>query len=360
MLGVTRVIRPVGLVGAALAALVTWAVVTPSASHAVTHPAPPNKGMNFAGLSKVTIGPCAHEYVVLHATAHGQPICTHGPDPSDEFYYAEAKGSGSTGGKGKPAPSPSPTPTTSPSPSPSPTTTSSGSGGRCGTDGSRVQAIYAHAADIPDNYASVASSLHQYLNTVDNIFNNSAAETGGVRHVRFVTDAYCNPVIVDVTLSTTGDDSFSNTINELEAMGYNSTSRKYLVWVDANVYCGIGTVSSDDSAGATNANNSGPSFGRTDAGCWGGQTEAHELMHNLGGVQLSAPHSDGAWHCTDEYDRMCYQENNNVMTYPCDLSHDALFDCGHDDYYNTNPDPSNYLYTHWNTANSAFLTSSAT
>jgi hypothetical protein len=96
---------------------------------------------------------------------------------------------------------------------------------------------------------------------------------------------------------------------------------------------------------------------------------AHEVMHNLGGVQLTAPHtsltpglSGSGGHCIDEYDVMCYADHdqkNNLppMTYVCgdeglDLSR---FDCGDDDYYNTNPAPGSYLDTHWNAADNRFL-----
>jgi hypothetical protein len=306
----------------------------------------------YADLTRGGTGACAGAYRLGEVQIHGRPVCTHGPDVADPL-SAEMKGNGGRGG-GKTSPSPSPSTTATASPEPATTPT----GGRCGSDGPRVQAIYAHAADVTDRFASLHSSLQQWLANVDDIFNISAAETGGVRHVRFLTDASCVPVITDVTMSATGDDSFSATINELKSQGFTRTDRKYVVWVDADVYCGIGTVQQDDAAASTNLNNSGPSYGRTDTGCWGGSTEAHELEHNLGGVQMSAPHSNGAWHCTDEYELMCYQENSKPMTYPCPLAHANVLDCGHDDYFSTAPVPGSYLAGHWNSASSAYLTSS--
>ena len=120
-------------------------------------------------------------------------------------------------------------------------------------------------------------------------------------------DASCVPSVRDVTLTPTGDDSLTNTQTDLAALGYNRTDRKYMVFVDANVYCGIGSFRDDDPPGAGQPQQRRPVvrphrhrlLGRP-------SVAAHELMHNLGGVQLSAPHSSGGWHCIDEYDRMCY------------------------------------------------------
>ena len=80
-------------------------------------------------------------------------------------------------------------------------------------------------------------------------------------------------------------------------------------------------------------------------------------MHNIGGVQLSAPHSSGGWHCTDEWDLECYSDSPfyPAMTYLCsDSSHNRLFDCNHDDYYRVGS-VGGYLATHWNSANSQYL-----
>lgn len=312
------------------------------------------RGLVYRDLNRADRGPCKGGFEVSRHPG----MCTPGPDAAPDGVDVRApKGGAATkgGGKTKPSPSPSPTPSPVPTTTSTTTTTTVPTGARCGTDGNRVQAVYAVASDVADSYTTLLPSMLRWAAVADDVFARSAAETGGVRRVRYVTDAACVPTVVKVVLSPTGDDSFSNTITELRAAGLNRVDRKYMVWVDSTVYCGIGNIKGDDRPGADNANNVGPSYGRTDRGCWGGYTEAHELMHNIGGVQLSAPHSTGAWHCTDEYDRMCYRENNAVMTYACPQEHDSFFDCNHDDYYSTAPAAGTYLSTHWNAASSAFL-----
>ncbi len=194
----------------------------------------------------------------------------------------------------------------------------------------------------------------------------SAAKTGGSRHIRFVTDAGCNPVIARVTLSPGAMSSFSTMVPELHSLGYARTDRKYLVWADANVYCGISELYVDDSQNPTpgwNYNNGNPSVqgtvGRVDNGCWGlsHMVEAHELLHLLGGVQTSAPHATPSYHCLDESDRLCYADGStsSPVRQVCPASHERLYDCNGDDYFNTAPARGSYLASHWNVAKSAFF-----
>ena len=227
-----------------------------------------------------------------------------------------------------------------------------------GVSGPRVQAVYAVASDRPDRYADVLGAIRGYAGTVDRIFVDSAAETGGLRHVRWATDASCQLDVAHVVVSSSADDSFSAMVSSLKAQGYGRTDRKYLIWADANVYCGVADMKLDDRSGSTNANNGGAMYARVDAACWGyaDATEAHELMHMLGGVQASAPHASAAGHCTDESDIMCYLDGSGVtMSYPCTSSRERLFDCNHDDYFSTAPAAGSYLASHWNAAMNVYL-----
>ena len=59
---------------------------------------------------------------------------------------------------------------------------------------------------------------------------------------------------------------------------------------------------------------------------------------------------------------MCYSDTPSfpTMTYVCgtqmgDSSHDNRLDCGHNDYFPTNPGVGSYLDTHWNVADNNFL-----
>jgi len=249
------------------------------------------------------------------------------------------------------------------------TAESAGPGGvRCyadGTGGRRVLAIYARPSDRPDRYAAVVESIRTFAAETDEIFNATAARYGAARHIRFVTDSRCQLVVENVVLSPQGDDNLDATMAELAAQGYDDPNRKYMVWMDSTVLCGIAAYYPEDRPDASNANN-GPAgvpglVARIDSGCWGladrGESiEAHEIMHSLGSVLPTAPHSTAAGHCEDESDRMCYSDGTALFIQDvCDEQLEALFDCGGDDYFHPFPPPGSYLTSHWNTARSAFL-----
>lgn len=226
-----------------------------------------------------------------------------------------------------------------------------------------MQALYVRARDVPDRFDAVRSAIRSYAAAVDDVFVQSAAKTAGLRHVRWLTTSpTCSLDLRRVVVSARGDDSLSAMTAELKAQGFSRSDRKYLLWADATRYCGIAQTRYDDRPTPDNASNKGASYARIDTKCWGlsNSVEAHELTHMLGGVQHSAPNSNGSGHCTDDSDRMCYAESGALpVRTVCAPAHERLLDCGEDDYFSTAPAADSYLATHWNTADSAFLTSSA-
>lgn len=228
-----------------------------------------------------------------------------------------------------------------------------------GSTGNRVQVVYAHGPGA-NRFAEYLPSFKKWAHDSDVIYNASATETGGVRHIRYVTESDCTVAVLNLEVPASAMQDFSATNQALAAQGLNRRDRKYMIFADSNVYCGIGSFAGDERPGPENSSNFGPSYGRTDSGCWGGSTPAHELGHNLGAVNNSAPHTSRGGHCVDEWDIMCYSDTPYYpqMQIHCpDRSSDDRLDCNHDDYFNTNPQPGSYLTTHWNIANNQFLLS---
>ncbi|MFJ8696996.1 RICIN domain-containing protein [Streptomyces roseolilacinus] len=226
-----------------------------------------------------------------------------------------------------------------------------------GITGNRVQVVYVHAPGR-DRYAQYLPSFRKWAADADLIYSESARDTGGVRHVRYVTAADCTPTVLNIEVPASALAEFSATNRALAAKGLDRRDRKYMIFADAQVYCGIGTFAGDERPGQNNLSNFGPSYGRTDSGCWGGHTAAHELGHNLGAVNNSAPNTSRGAHCTDEWDVMCYSDSPyypKMRTVCGDRDYENRLDCNHDDYFHTSPRPGSYLATHWNIADNQFL-----
>ena len=327
----------------------TFALGTGNASAAANPKDDPARGLKYAGLERAAQGPCKGKFEIRPGAGNGPPRCSHGPDAAPDGIDVRVAREPET-----PAES-----ALRPAPETAAATVCTGDG----TSGPRVQLVYANITGRTDRYATYAASFQTWAAAMDAVFDRSAAETGGSRRIRFVHDAACNPIVARTTLSATAANDFQTTVNELTAKGFSRNDRKYMVWVDANVYCGIGEIYNDDRAGQNNYNNIYSLISRVDNGCWGvvGQSvEAHELMHNLGGVQASAPNATPYSHCTDESDRMCYADGSGKpMVQKCPSSHENTFDCNHDDYFSTAPPAGSYLATHWNAANSAWLSTGA-
>ena len=323
--------------------------------------APPDP-RGFAGLVSNPKGKCGPLYEVRSRGRSGQEqiSCTHGPDApppgasaSDDLRSVQELKTNSAR---------------------APQTAAAVTCDGTNSTGMRVVAIYAYAADKPNRSAAVIPLIREWAAQVDDVYYESARETSGSRSVRWLTepspDGGCRIKVETLAVSATGDDSFGNTLTESHNAGNTSYDRRFVIWMDGangSGICGIGEFWNDDSPGQTNDNNGGVNTGyagltsRIDQNCWGLQNqlvEAHELGHNLGAVQASAPNDSGGAHCIDEWDIMCYSDSPNfpTMQIVCsDTAHDNRLDCGHNDYYHTNPPVGNYLDTHWNVADNSLL-----
>ena len=135
-----------------------------------------------------------------------------------------------------------------------------------------------------------------------------------------------------------GGKQFNLVYNELLSRGFTNPDKKYVVWLDAgSKYCGQAQLWQDARRSAVNYNErrtmaivyrpyttDDPATG----GFCRGRTLLHEVGHNLGALQRTAPNAFDGAHCDDSAeDVMCYRSETSVDTGP------AAFDYGNDDYW---------------------------
>lgn len=288
---------------------------------------------------------CGDTGLVVAGVLDGGALCSTGPEPGD-------------------AP-----------PAPSAPRTEASAGIQCygdGSSGTRVQLVYAHPASI-NRLSSLKATMRTRAAQMETIFNASAGQTGGQRHIRWATDANCNLTVLDVTVDAAAIPStnFNALINAMVAKGNSDPNRKYLIWAETNnanasTCSGLATLWYDEQPTDLNWNDARTGFARLDETClrtvFDGRTEAHELMHTLGGVQHGAPDATPNGHCTDESDRMCYDDDGSggvVMRSTCGAGNELRFDCGNDDYFYVNAPcgAGGWVASHWNTADSRWLES---
>lgn len=221
-----------------------------------------------------------------------------------------------------------------------------------GVSGKRIRVLYVREADQPDRYATMAPLLRAFAAGVDDIFNDSAAKTGGSRHIRYVTTAgpNCQVDVGNIVLPKGG---YAQVFDRAARADNYSPDRNYVLFSE-NTACGGTSGDTDEQPGPANRFNKGGHWSEIGVGCWSTNGYAHELGHLLGAVMPGAPHFQGGSHCSQEWDIMCYEEPQDYEACPS-RANDMLLDCGNDDYFHTNPPAGSYLATHWNVANSAFL-----
>lgn len=292
------------------------------------------------------------------------PVCSHGADPATDANGAEVFAA-DTG--------------------PAPAAPCFGDG----ESGHRIEVIYGYPSDTPDNYAASVPAIRSAVAFADSYFESSDA--GTAQHLRWVCDASRQVAVQKVALAPIGSDrdfTFDDMYGSVaggpgkgkRSTGFRRSDRIYVTFVD-NIYgsayskCGEGQRDADDSPGLNNRNNTGPAYSLI--ACWQGTTTLHEVGHNLGAVQNSAPHSSQQGHCFDEFDLMCYDDDGPYFRGPdgtagtaddrstqvvcvdplrlLPYDGDRQFDCNQDDYYDPSPAAESYLATKWNVANSNWV-----
>jgi hypothetical protein len=247
-----------------------------------------------------------------------------------------------------------------------------------GSDGARVRMMYVYPSNTTSQMNSTfKSSLDTIARRMNNVFYNSSAGDGGSsRQLRFLTSApssgACSLYVSSLSLpvASYNPGSYSSIVSFLKAKGYTSNNMKYIVWMGYNASCGYGGLWNDNTKGYSNANNTLTEYAVIWKPCWN-YGEPHELMHTLGGViknyadgagtiHPGPPHQTANYHCWDQHDIMCYDDDVNASTYPlkiyCSTSYIWHYDCQHNDYFSSGVISStNYLYSHWNVATSRFL-----
>ena len=222
-----------------------------------------------------------------------------------------------------------------------------------GESGKRVQLFYGQVVGQVDQSPSMIGDIRAAADTV-----NQAYRQAGNENVRWACTSDGQTVIHILVPTNT----FEAAIATLQSLGYTSPDRIYTVLEtrpSPNRLVGQAMTPRDDRP-TDNVADTGPWYSIV----WGvaASTLMHEVGHNMGAVQNSAPHSTGAWHCYQRNDVMCindggpYYQQGGRMAFCNDGQTLAdEWDCGRDDYYNPDPSPGSYLATHWNLYHSAFL-----
>jgi hypothetical protein len=257
----------------------------------------------------------------------------------------------------------------------------------------RFKLVYAHPADRPDRFDGWRNALQGNVALIQRFL---ASQSGGAKALRIDMGTSCGPQFADVqVVHLSGPrsryvDNFSEIVREVEPrLGAASGPRNVVVLADTlnggGYDYGLGENvlgTAGDRRGAGNVHNYGgfasvlftrdgqPAPG-AGARSWWPEGFLHEMSHNLGAVQWTAPHSTQPagfslpryGHCWQGADVMCYVEDAGAaapMRYDCPRVGGAIpqaYDCGRDDYFNPAPPAGSYLAEHWNVYDSAFLAS---
>ena len=250
----------------------------------------------------------------------------------------------------------------------------------------QIKVVYAYGSDAPDDSAQWRDALQANVSRIEQFLT---LQTGGRRALRFDMGTVCGPQYVDIQVVALQSprsaylDDFYAVADEVRAATGDDTRDLFILAEDltdgtTGVYGTGEVIPTEDRPDAGNEHNYGqltgimwaPAGTQPDATGWQPTVMLHEISHNLGAVQWSAPHTTppagdptGTYaHCWDGEDVMCYADGpamaHAYVSNVCPLGNGPIpqtYDCGRDDYFNPDPATGSYLATHWNLYNSAFM-----
>lgn len=249
-----------------------------------------------------------------------------------------------------------------------------------------IKVIYAYPTDVGNRISTYAPVIQTGVRWLTEL---AAGESGNRRSLRFDLGTSAGAACVDIQVvplalpasayTTIPSQTFTLLRTELlpRVLGQPG-SRNFLVYADGVNVPGVGgeaQVRSDDTKAGAQHGLGGlwaMVYGRGGTDFFGSQTKfadgttsrshvdiaLHEVSHTLGAVQRSAPHQSAAFHCLDEYDVLCYDDDGpgGRATYvACNTPGAQYWDCNKDDYFNPSPASGSYLAGHWNLFNSVFM-----
>jgi len=214
------------------------------------------------------------------------------------------------------------------------------------------QILYAHPIGAPNSVAAARPQIQAAIRRMNAVLNEESLASGGPTADYRVRCTAGGEISVDGFASVGG--SFAQVVSAARAAGFDSELVDYTIFFagKAGGSCGIASYADDESLSADNLSNFGGGYALVYEGCWFTETPMHESGHNMGAVQYGAPNSTGSGgHCHEEEDVMCYSPDGGNLHQGGPVHNCAgtpRFDCGFDDYFDSAPEPGEYLETHWN------------
>ncbi len=235
----------------------------------------------------------------------------------------------------------------------------------------RYHAIYALPSDAADRFRQFADSIQ-----ADSFQASALLEQSYGRAIRFDLGTSCGRQYLDIStvrlpyttaqmqgLASTPTGTLEAVSNGINAAGFptirptdtvesaSTRNRNFVVWIDAPApagACGQATSYDDQTRDPSNLNNLGGKvavvFPNGNGAFCSSNTVRHEIGHNLGALQPTAPHAFDGAHCNDSYeDTMCYSNAPRTQN----GQRGMFFDYRNDDYW----DPPQGASLPWWTAN---------